>query len=61
MSTYTLTLADGDVVEVDAVIIAIPVSLLRTIDWVVTLPSQFHRYMRDVDLGRLGRHPATGA
>lgn len=52
MSTYTLTFADGDIVEVDAVIIAIPVSLLQTIDWVVTLPSQFRRYVRDVDLGR---------
>ena len=52
MSTYMLTFADGGMAEVDAVIIAIPVSLLRTIDWVVTLPSQFLRYMRDVDLGR---------
>jgi monoamine oxidase len=52
MSTYMLTFAGGVMVEVDAVIIAIPVSLLKTIDWVVTLPAQFRRYMRDVDLGR---------
>ncbi|HSJ43238.1 MAG TPA: NAD(P)/FAD-dependent oxidoreductase [Euzebyales bacterium] len=52
MSTYMLTFADGEMIEVDAVIIAIPVSLLKTIDWVVTLPAQFRRYMLDVDLGR---------
>jgi monoamine oxidase len=52
MSIYKLTFADGATVEVDAVIIAIPVSLLRTIDWVVTLPAQFRRYIQDVDLGR---------
>jgi monoamine oxidase len=52
MSVYRLTFADGVVVEVDAVVIAIPVSLLRTIDWVVTLPAQFRRYIDDVDLGR---------
>jgi monoamine oxidase len=52
MSTYMLTFADGHEVEVEAVIIAIPVSLLRTINWKVKLPSQFRRYMRDVDLGR---------
>lgn len=52
MATYTLTFADGASVEVDAVIIAIPVSLLKSIDWVVTLPAQFRRYIQDVDLGR---------
>lgn len=52
MSTYKLTFAEGATVEVDAVVIAIPVSLLKTIDWVVTLPAQFRRYIQDVDLGR---------
>lgn len=52
MSTYLLTFADGQKVEVDAVIVAIPVSLLKTIDWKIKLPAQFRRYMRDVDLGR---------
>jgi monoamine oxidase len=52
MSTYMLTFAGHEPIEVDSVIIAIPVSLLKTIDWKVTLPSQFRRYMQDVDLGR---------
>ncbi|HEX6256145.1 MAG TPA: FAD-dependent oxidoreductase [Euzebyales bacterium] len=52
MSTYMLTFADGEVVEVDAVIVTVPASLLRTIEWTVTLPSQFRRYIRDIDLGR---------
>lgn len=50
-STYKLTFVDGEVVEADYVVIAIAVSLLRTIDWAVTLPAQFRRYIRDVDLG----------
>jgi monoamine oxidase len=51
-SSYTLTFADGGTVSTDFVIIALPVSMLRTIDWVVTLPSQFRRYINEVNLGR---------
>jgi monoamine oxidase len=51
-STYALTFANGETVTVDFVIIAIPVSMLRTVQWVVNLPSQFRSYMDKVNLGR---------
>jgi monoamine oxidase len=51
-SIYVLTFANGLTVQADYVIIAIPVSLLKTVDWVVTLPSQFRRYIDEVNLGR---------
>jgi monoamine oxidase len=52
MSTYTLTFDDHTEIEVDAVIVTIPASMLRTIDWTVTLPAQFRRYVDEIDLGR---------
>jgi monoamine oxidase len=51
-SMYVLTFANGLTIQADYVIIAIPVSLLKTIDWVVTLPSQFRRYINEINLGR---------
>ncbi|CAN5870533.1 NAD(P)/FAD-dependent oxidoreductase [soil metagenome] len=49
---HRLTFSDGSVVEADWTVITLPVSLLRTIQWDVTFPSKFRRYIAEVDLGR---------
>lgn len=50
--SHRLTFADGTVVETDWTIITLPVSLLRTVQWDVTLPAMFRRYVAEMDLGR---------
>jgi monoamine oxidase len=48
---YRLGFQNGQVVDADYVIIAIPFSILRSIDIKVNLPRKFQRMIRELDLG----------
>lgn len=49
---YHLTFSDRSVVDADYVIIAIPVSVLRHLDFQVELEPKFKRLMQEVNLGK---------
>ncbi len=49
---FLLTFANQSVVEADYVIVAIPFSILRTVDLQVELPPILKRFIEEVDLGR---------
>lgn len=51
-SGFRLTFANQSSVEADCVIVAIPFSILRTVDLQVKLPSPLKRFIEEVDLGR---------
>lgn len=48
---FYLTFSDKEVVEVDYVILAIPITLLKTIEFKVQLPRKFKQFISEVDLG----------
>jgi monoamine oxidase len=50
-SGFRLTFGDGEVVEADYVILAIPFTVLRDVDIQVDLPPQLRRFIDEVDLG----------
>ena len=50
-SGYRLTFADKQYVDTDYVIIAIPFTVLRTVDIRVDLPPTLQRFINEVNLG----------